>query len=146
MLRNSEVPTVMLRVEATLARAARTRNAPSVLVVPPEGDAELGIARLRRAAQITAEVPSGSARPVIGPAIRFAKRVVRRLLRWYVTPVTEQQTRFNHASLDLVERLRTRNEKLETEVELLRARVDKLAELLEASRPARLLDGEERRG
>ena len=52
---------------------------------------------------------------MIGPAIRFAKRLVRRSLRWYVAPIMEQQTRFNHSLLDMLERLRLENEKLRSE-------------------------------
>ena len=83
----------------------------------PEGDDDLGIALLRGPADIQIELPSGSDRLVIGPAIRFSKRLVRRALRWYVAPIMAQQSRFNHSLLDLVERLRLENERLRTEVE-----------------------------
>ena len=83
----------------------------------PEGDDDLGIALLRGPADIKVELPSGSDRLVIGPAIRFAKRLVRRSLRWYVAPIMEQQTRFNHSLLDMLERLRLENEKLRSELE-----------------------------
>jgi FkbM family methyltransferase len=38
-----------------------------------------------------------SHRKVIGPLIIFAKKVVRKLLKWYVEPIAFQQTRFNNA-------------------------------------------------
>jgi hypothetical protein len=38
-----------------------------------------------------------SRKPVVGEAIVLAKRVVRRLLSWYVDPITVDQTVFNHA-------------------------------------------------
>jgi hypothetical protein len=122
------VNVMMTRVETALARAARARRrstgpngsdaAPKgPIYVFPEGDDDLGIALLRGPADIQIELPSGSDRLVIGPVIRFAKRVVRRGLRWYVEPIMAQQTRFNHSLLDLVERLRLENERLRTEVE-----------------------------
>jgi SAM-dependent methyltransferase len=120
MLRDSEVPTVMARVETALTKAARSRTHKGPVYVYAEGDDELGIASLRKPAVIKTEFQSGSARPVVGPTIRFVKRAVRRSLRWYVAPMMEQQTRFNNASLDVAERLRLQNERLMLEVDQLR--------------------------
>ena len=127
MRRGTDVNVMMTRVETALARAARARrrgddaDAPTAPTNPiyvfPEGDDDLGIALLRGPADISIELPSGSDRPVVGPAIRFAKRLVRRGLRWYVAPIMEQQTRFNHSLLDMLERLRLENERLRAEVE-----------------------------
>ncbi len=94
------------------------------MFVHAEVDSDFGIAALRQPANLVIEFPSGSSRPVIGPAIRFGKRVVRRGLRWYLGPVAEQQSRFNNAMLDLVERLRLENERLRNELELERATRD----------------------
>jgi hypothetical protein len=104
----------MARVEATLEDAARSQGAArGVLPLAPEGDAEVNVGRLRHAADIDIEFPSGSDRPLVGGAIRLAKRVVRRGLRWYLSPIVDQQTRFNHAALDLIERLRLRVARLD---------------------------------
>lgn len=126
MLRGSDVPRMMTRVQATLQRAARahTPGEPAVYVVSPVGDGDLATARLRHLADIQIEFHSGSARPVIGPSIRMAKRAVRRGLRWYVGPIVAQQTRFNHATVELLERLRLQNEALSAEVERLQADID----------------------
>jgi hypothetical protein len=120
MLRNTHVPHMMSKVEAVLARAARSPGGVAGVhyVSPEEGDVDL--AGLRHLANIQTEFASGSARPVVGPAVRFSKRVVRRLLRWYVKPMMEQQTRFNHAALDLIEKLRLQNERLAIDVDDLR--------------------------
>lgn len=123
MRRGSDVNMMMTRVETALSRAARARrdgnadDATGPIFVFPEGDDELGIALLRAPADIQVELPSGSDRIVVGPAVRFAKRVVRRGLRWYLAPIMLQQSRFNHSLLDLIERLRLENERLRTEVE-----------------------------
>ena len=119
-LSGSDVPTLMTRVETALARARRRPGEGGPIFVHREGDDEIGIARLRTPATVEIEFPSGSARPVVGPAVRFAKRVVRRGLRWYVKPIVYQQNRFNHAVLDLAERLRLQNEQLRNELEALR--------------------------
>jgi len=148
MLRGADVPGVMTRVEAALNRQARRSgdDEERVIFVNQDGYGELGTAHLRGPADIVIEFHSGSARPVVGPVIRLAKRTVRRGLRWYVKPIMEQQSRFNHALLDIVERLRMQDEKLLTgEIEELRqdqahtgAQVDLLrADLLTlAARPA----------
>ena len=120
LLLSGDVRTLMTRVETALARANRPGARKGPIFVHREGDDEIGIARLRTPATVQIEFPSGSARPVVGPAIRFAKRVVRRGLRWYVKPVIDQQNRFNHAVLDLAERLRLQNEQLRNELEALR--------------------------
>jgi hypothetical protein len=120
-MHGSDVPTMMTRVETALVRAARSPDpSPGPLYVFTEGDDELGISPLRETATIKVEFPSGSDRPVFGDAIRFGKRIMRRGLRWYMAPIMEQQSRFNHAVLDLMERLRLQNENLRTEVETLR--------------------------
>lgn len=119
-MRGMSVPTMMTRVETALVRASRQPGGVSAegpIFVATEGDAEMGIAALRDKATIELELPSGSDRPVIGTAIRFGKRVVRRGLRWYAKPPWDQQARFNHALLDLIEKLRLQNERLRNEVD-----------------------------
>lgn len=88
-------------------------------MVDAEGDAEFPLAKLRSRAEIDLELMSGSARPVIGHVIRITKRVLRRGLRWYLVPIMEQQIRFNHTVLDLVEKLRLQNERLRSELDAL---------------------------
>lgn len=115
----NDVPSVMTRVQTVLIRAARTGDPPGTVVLHGgEGD-DVGIARMREPATIAVDFPSGSDRPVVGPAIRLAKRAVRRGLRWYVAPIMEQQSRVNHMLLDVMERLRLQNERLTAEVEAL---------------------------
>lgn len=107
----------MTRVEGALTRQARTSSGSDrVVFVDREGHGELGTAHLRRPATIEMEFHSGSARPLVGAAIRLTKRAVRRSLRWYVQPMMEQQSRFNHAILDTVEQLRMHDEQLQTDL------------------------------
>ena len=107
----------MTRVEGALTRQARpSSGSDRVVFVDREGHGELGTAHLRRPATIEMEFHSGSARPLVGAAIRLTKRAVRRSLRWYVKPMMEQQSRFNHAILDTVEQLRMHDEQLRTDL------------------------------
>lgn len=109
MTRRADVPDVMARVAAALDDAERApTGAGGVLVPVPEGDPEVNVGRLRHLAEVEVEFPSGSDRPFVGAAVRLTKRAVRRGLRWYIGPIVEQQSRFNHATLDLIERLRLR--------------------------------------
>lgn len=59
-------------------------------------------------AYIAAVRPLVSTRPVIGPVIVFAKRVIRRLIAWYVAPIAEDQTRHNVSSIHLMRSLERR--------------------------------------
>jgi hypothetical protein len=108
MLRGSDVPRTMRAVEAALTKlAARPpERRPPVTYVVPDHEVDPRMARLRNMGTIRTEFHSGSARRGVGGVVRLAKRVVRRGLRWYVDPIMEQQTRFNHAVLDVVEELR----------------------------------------
>lgn len=109
MRRESDVQSVMIRVEATLAEAARTSGrATGVIELRSEGDREINVGRARHRADIEMDLLSGSDRALVGGLVRLAKRAARRGLRWYIWPIVDQQSRFNHASLDLIERLRQR--------------------------------------
>jgi hypothetical protein len=119
MLRGRDVPDVMSKVESVLTRAGRSPGgARGVLYVTPDHPRDL--ASSRHLANLDVDFASGSDRPLIGPAVRFAKRAVRRGLRWYVGPIAAQQSRFNHVTLDLIEKLRAENEWLRAELEALR--------------------------
>lgn len=118
MLRETDVPTAMTQVGATLARALRRPEGAGGPMFVTEGDDEIGISRLRPKAEIATEFRSGSARPLVGPGIRMVKRIMRRGLRWYLAPMMEQQSLFNHSILDLLEKVRLQNERLRTQLEL----------------------------
>lgn len=129
MLRETDVPRMMTRVATTLQRAARSpEGAVGVMHLAAEGDDEVPVGVVRSRADINIEFPSGSARPVIGPAILFGKRLVRRSLRWYIAPIIKEQSRFNHDVLDLLESLRLQQEKLRADVDDLIERAGRLSE------------------
>lgn len=46
-----------------------------------------------------------SVRKILGPLIVFFKRVVRKLLKWYIEPICDQQTEFNNAVTPSIGRL-----------------------------------------
>jgi hypothetical protein len=121
MLRKADVPVMMTRVQLAMSRAEDRGGAARPLhFISPEGD-DSDLTYLRRAATISLDVHSGSARPLIGPVVLAAKRWLRRGLRWYLAPVVEQQSRFNHAALDLIEKARLENEQLASRLEHLAA-------------------------
>lgn len=137
MMRNSEVPQVMTLVEAALLRPRTAQEQADPIFITGDGVGDMDIARLRHRAHIHLDFHSGSARPVVGRAVVAAKRVVRRGLRWYMQPVAEQQTGFNHAVLDLLERMRVENERLRGEVDRLRRSVTAPAHGADAAAAAR---------
>lgn len=112
MLRKADVPVMMTRVQLALSRAALDADrAPSLHFISPEGD-DSDLSYLRGAATLSLDFHSGSSRPVFGRVVLAAKRTLRRGLRWYMAPIAEQQSRYNHALLDLIEKLRLENEHL----------------------------------
>jgi hypothetical protein len=117
MLRKADVPVMMTRVELALSRH---QGGSPLHFISPEGD-DSDLSYLRRSATISLDFHSGSARPVIGPVVLAVKRQLRRGLRWYLAPVVEQQSRFNHAALDLIEKARLENEQLRRRVAALEA-------------------------
>ncbi|MGA8016323.1 MAG: hypothetical protein WCB85_10445 [Candidatus Dormiibacterota bacterium] len=57
--------------------------------------------------------PIRSTQPVVGGAVVFAKRALRRLISWYVAPIARDQTRFNLAILRELRSLERRVARLE---------------------------------
>ena len=85
-----------------------------------------------RTAAISPDPPIISTRPVIGPVIRALKNLVRRSLRWYIAPVTAQQTSHNQAVIEVLAEHSRHIVELRREVERLRRRVVALEAELDA--------------
>ena len=68
---------------------------------------ELGdlIITLKETSENYAFRPLFSEVKVIGKGIIFAKKVIRKLLRWYIEPICFQQTAFNNAVLHSIEQI-----------------------------------------
>jgi hypothetical protein len=87
--------------------------------------------------------PIRSEIPLLAPLIVFAKRVVRRLLAWYIQPIASDQTEFNLAVLRELRALQAKLEGRHTDPapgerpqfapRLLLARASAIAEVLEGS-------------
>ena len=95
----------------------------SNLIVVDMNSDEFGVSHLRKRANITVDGDIGSARPVIGKAIRFTKRIVRRCLRWYIKPSWEQQSSINHELIEAMNRLYVQNEELRAEVLVMKSQI-----------------------
>ena len=110
-----DVAALVAEVEAEVARRRAAGEYPEELLLrlragfaveeesePPEA---LAIVESSR--------PLRSTRPVVGPAVVFGKRALRRLLSWYVHPAVHDQNRFNLALLRDLRALEARLERLE---------------------------------
>jgi hypothetical protein len=132
MTNDVDVQRTMLSLELTLERTHPT----GTVIFDGTDPHMFGAGNLRRAAVIATEFNSGSDRPVIGSAIRHAKRIVRRGLRWYVAALFDQQSRFNNQLVDAVEQLSVRQEHLVSVV----GDLERLTQL-QADEIVRLRDG-----
>jgi hypothetical protein len=110
-----DVTALVAEVEAEVARRRAAGEYPEELLVrlraefavedetePPEA---LAIVESSR--------PLRSDRPLVGPAVVFGKRALRRMLSWYVHPAVHDQNRFNLAILRELRSLEARVEALE---------------------------------
>jgi len=138
MLQNADVRRTMLGVELLLNKSLRRDVPQSTLFLDGTDPDVFGTESLRPGATILTEFHSGSDRPAIGPAIRTAKRVVRRGLRWYVGRMMDQQSRFNHRLVDVIEQLTVRHERLLAEVTELERVVREQADEIDRFRNATL--------
>jgi hypothetical protein len=68
-------------------------------------------------AYIASSRPLASGRPALGRVMVFGKRVMRRLLAWYVAPIADDQTRYNIAAIHLIRSLERRLAALEEAVD-----------------------------
>ena len=122
-LADRDVSQVMMHVKAALVRNANDDRNANVIIVDMDSDS-FGVSHLRKRATITVDGEIGSARPIVGKAIRFTKRVVRRLLRWYIKPSWEQQSAINRELIEAMNRLYIQNEEIRAELTVLKTQQD----------------------
>lgn len=74
-----------------------------------------------RESELLREATTTSPRPVIGPLLVWARKVVYHLfVKWQLRPLLQQQSRFNRAAADLLEQSLETQERLVEELERLR--------------------------
>lgn len=74
-----------------------------------------------RESELLREVTTSSPRPVIGPLLVWARKVVYHLfVKWQLRPLLQQQSRFNRAAADLLEQSLETQERMAEELERLR--------------------------
>lgn len=110
-----DVAALVAEVEAEVARRRAEGGYPAELLARLR--AELTVEEETEPPEALAIVetsrPLRSTRPLIGPAVVFGKRALRRLLSWYVHPPVADQNRFNLAVLRELRSLEARLERLE---------------------------------
>jgi len=119
-------------VAAKTARGVYTPELRAALAEPldmrPDPSLVAGVAwpEAVRTAPIDGEPPVDSTRLVVGPVVRFVKRLIRRSLRWWLQPVVDQVSRHNHAVVEVLGAHNREILELRREVERLRRRVAEL--------------------
>ena len=111
-----DVTALVAEIETTVARRRAAGEYPAELLAQlhAEFSPEEGAEPPETLALIQSARPLHSTKPVLGPAIVAAKKVVRRLLSWYVHPIAHDQTRFNDAIVRDLRGVERRLARLET--------------------------------
>ena len=68
--------------------------------------------------------------PGVGRLLIYLQKIVRRLLRWYIDPLLEQQNRFNSATANSLVEFIARHERLTRDRDLLDERVRRIEKKL----------------
>jgi hypothetical protein len=106
-----------LRAEVERRRAAGQYDEQVLRALHEEFGADLNESP-EAVAYLASSRPLGSDRALLGRITVFTKRVIRRLLGWYVAPIAEDQTRFNIAAIRLMRRLEQRLVSIEHTLDL----------------------------
>jgi hypothetical protein len=103
----SDVDAIVNEVEAEVAQRRANHEYPADVLERLQQNIIVAAQEAGTAPEALAVIVSAG--PLTGsPPTRFAKRVLRRLLAWYVHPIAVAQTRFNEAVLRDLRRLERR--------------------------------------
>jgi hypothetical protein len=110
-----DVAALVAEVEAEVARRRAAGEYPEELLLRLRAEfaVEDEVEPPEALAIVESSRPLRSNRPVVGPAVVFGKRALRRLLSWYVHPAVHDQNRFNLAMLRELRSLEARLDRLE---------------------------------
>ena len=84
---------------------------------------------MKRTQEIYSLKPITSKRKFFAPLVIYFKRIVRRLMRWYVEPVYEKQMKFNNADIKAIDKLIKNQEDLTSRIEQLEEMNKKISEM-----------------
>ena len=77
-------------------------------------------------ARVNSHLPLLWEDPLFGRLRAIVQRLVRRLLRWYINPIVDQQNNFNAAAARALTLLTTENARLRRDLTNLEARLDEM--------------------
>ena len=114
-----DVAAIVAEIQAEVERKRAAGVYPAALLdrLGTELHPDEGLEPPETAVLIESARPIVSTRPVVGEAVVFAKRVLRRLISWYVAPIARDQTRFNLAILRELRSLERRMARLEDQAQ-----------------------------
>ncbi len=75
-------------------------------------------------ARVNSHLPLLWEDPLVGRLRSIVQRIVRRLLRWYINPIVDQQNNFNAAAARALTLLATENARLRRELGALQTRLE----------------------
>jgi len=92
------------------------------------------LAQVRLRAQVNAQFPIGwpvMPKGLVPKAIAVAKKLARRLLRWYIDPLVDQQNEYNAVVVRYLETMQGRDEERAARLDRLEYQVNALARRLD---------------
>lgn len=110
-----DVASIVAEIQAEVERKRAAGVYPAALLerLGTEFHPDEGLEPPETAVLIESARPIRSTQPLVGGAVVFTKRALRRLISWYVAPIARDQTRYNLAILRELRSLERRVARLE---------------------------------
>jgi hypothetical protein len=122
---SSSVPEIIADLQAEVRRFGSARQAASGDLGGHDPDP---LSRVRLYQHVNSHLPIGwpDMPPGLLPKLRaYAQKIVRRLLRWYINPLVDQQNRFNTAVTEVLAGLSLQIERQEQLLQELQRRAER---------------------
>jgi len=94
------------------------KNTEFLDIITPEIEIERALKYLDSISIISTNFYIGkSEKKIYGEIVFFIKRLIRKLIRWYINPIIEQQNKYNRASFNIIKTMYENFEELKNKQE-----------------------------
>lgn len=115
-------------IRAIVAELQETIQRHAVSGEPGARDSSTPMADVIRYQRVNSHLPIGwptMPKGIVPKLLAYAKKITRRLLRWYINPIVDQQNAYNEAATQVLRRLSTRERELSSRLTQLQQTRDK---------------------